>query len=72
MCSSPSYYYLLLLPGEAKTGEQTAKYKTDVQHNLANFTLADDEEMNLFEFDGENYKGAKTNYGREVVVVVVG
>jgi hypothetical protein len=27
-----------------------------VQHNLAKFTLVDEEERNLFDFDGENYR----------------
>jgi len=51
--------------GEARTEEQNAKYKTDMQHNLANFTLVDEDEMNLFEFDGENYKSSKNYNGKE-------
>lgn len=42
--------------GEAKTAEAAAKYQKDVQHNLAKFTLVDEEERNLFDFDGENYR----------------
>lgn len=46
---------ILLQKGEAKTEEQKKKYQTDVQHNLANFTLGGDDQINLFEFDGERY-----------------
>lgn len=52
------------MAGEARTEEQNAKYKTDMQHNLANFTLMDDEERNLFEFEGENFKANKRNNGK--------
>ncbi|KAM3571060.1 hypothetical protein VYU27_006887 [Nannochloropsis oceanica] len=51
---------LILQKGEAKTEEQTAKYQTNVQHNLAKFTLLDDtEERNLFEFEGEDYSNKR-------------
>merc|ERR1711965_912249 len=46
---------ILLKKGEAKTAAQKEKFQEDVQHNLANFTLGGDEQMNLFDFDGERY-----------------
>ena len=48
---------LILEKGEKKTAEISAKYQTDVQHNLANFKLDDGVgETNFMVFEGEDYK----------------
>ncbi|KAJ8605209.1 hypothetical protein CTAYLR_000442 [Chrysophaeum taylorii] len=48
----------LLKRGEDRTHEQQAKIQSDVQHNLANFSLTTTDEAagSLFDFEGENYR----------------
>ncbi|KAK7254125.1 helicase [Aureococcus anophagefferens] len=55
----------LLKRGEERTQEQASKIQSDVQHNLANFSLTtmEEPEGSLFNFEGENYKGAKGGGG---------
>ena len=55
----------LLKRGEERTQEEAAKIESDVQHNLANFSLTtiDEPEQSLFNFEGANYKGAKGGAG---------
>jgi len=55
----------LLKRGEERTEAQKAKISTDVQHNLADFSLTtiEETESSLFDFEGANYKGAKGGGG---------
>ena len=47
----------ILQRGEERTGELNKKIKSDMQHNLRNFTMdGKKEESDLYAFDGENYK----------------
>lgn len=46
----------ILAKGEKITEETAAKLKTDAQHNLLNFSIADDN-MDTYDFQGENYRG---------------
>jgi len=56
---------VILKHGEDRTAEQAQKIQSDVQHNLANFSLSPDAEegTSLFDFDGQNYRGAKGSRG---------
>jgi len=48
---------VLLKRGEERTAEEGKKIQTDVQHNLANFSLTTVEEGgSLFDFEGRDYK----------------
>lgn len=53
----------LLKRGEERTKEQSSKIQSDVQHNLANFSLTTNDEpesKSLFDFEGSNYKDAQS------------
>lgn len=52
----------LLARGEERTNAINSKLSTEVQHSLANFSVGmeDWSEMNIFTFEGENFKGKKT------------
>jgi hypothetical protein len=52
----------LLARGEERTNAINSKLSTEVQHSLANFSVGmeDWSEMNMFTFEGENFKGKKT------------
>jgi len=50
---------LILQKGEARTEEQAAKFKTDAQHNLLDFSLEGDKETGTFMFEGKDYRGAR-------------
>ena len=49
---------VLLARGEERTNSMNEKITTEMQHNLANFSVGLDEheEINLFTFEGENWK----------------
>ena len=50
----------ILQRGEERTGELNKKIKSDMQHNLRNFTMdGKKDESDLYAFDGENYKKGK-------------
>lgn len=58
----------LLTRGEEKTNEMNSKLSTEVQYSLANFSVAmeDCTEINMFTFEGENFKGGtKNNNGKK-------
>lgn len=48
--------------GEERTNAINSKLSTEVQHSLANFSVGMEDwvEMNMFTFEGENFKGKKT------------
>jgi SWI/SNF-related matrix-associated actin-dependent regulator of chromatin subfamily A member 5 len=52
----------LLARGEERTNAINSKISTEVQHSLANFSVGMEDwvEMNMFTFEGENFKGKKT------------
>jgi SWI/SNF-related matrix-associated actin-dependent regulator of chromatin subfamily A member 5 len=54
---------LILQKGEKRTDEHTSKLKHDVQHNLANFSLAEPD-TSTFMFEGKDYssKGKNNNF----------
>ncbi len=56
----------LLARGEERTNEINTKLSTEVQHSLAKFSVVMDDfvEMNMFTFEGENFKGDKKKGGR--------
>lgn len=57
----------LLKRGEERTKDQASKIQSDVQHNLANFSLTTTDEpaegRSVFDFEGSNYKGAQSKGG---------
>lgn len=54
----------LIAKGEERTQEMQAKLKTDAQHNLASFSLlGEDEGVDTFDFNGENYREKNKNAG---------
>lgn len=55
----------LIARGEERTVAMQAKLQTDVQHNLANFSLLADEDngTDTFTFDGKNYRDTSRNVG---------
>ena len=54
----------ILERGEKKTNETKNKFQTDVQHNLANFSLSTtEEERDTFLFGDENFRGKQQEGG---------
>lgn len=55
----------LISRGRKKTSDVQAKFKTDAQHNLADFSLMGDDETgkDTFDFGGENYRDKKKSAG---------
>jgi SWI/SNF-related matrix-associated actin-dependent regulator of chromatin subfamily A member 5 len=53
----------LIARGEERTSEMQAKLQTDVQHNLRDFSLMADDDINTFSFDGKNYRESDKNSG---------
>lgn len=55
----------LIAKGEQKTTATQAKFKTDAQHNLADFSLMGEDETgkDTFDFNGENYRNKPKSTG---------
>ncbi len=56
---------VLLRRGEERTSLDCEKIRTEMQHNLANFsvTLEESQEINLFTFEGEDFRSKKKSLG---------
>jgi SWI/SNF-related matrix-associated actin-dependent regulator of chromatin subfamily A member 5 len=53
---------VLLARGEERTNSLNSKITTEMSHSLANFSLESDaQDINLFNFEGEDYKKKKTS-----------
>ena len=54
---------VLLAKGEQRTAADQSKLQTEMQHSLANFSLLDDApEIDLFTFQGEDFKGRRKSH----------
>jgi len=51
----------LIAKGEERTSQMQAKLSTDAKHNLADFSLLDNDEKDTFSFGGKNYRGEGSN-----------